>query len=124
MPDEIDETKNNGEQNNPRPRWVIELERSLLTTKDLIVPIVTMHCQLVDRNDEVHADFAVPLEYLSALGFAAQLVEDAEIANLHARADAGDEQAKAELEEKAQQWDDNKLKRTYGFDQDESEKTP
>jgi hypothetical protein len=110
MSDEIDEVR-------PRARWIIELERALFTTKDVIVPIVTMRCRLVDRNDQIHAEFAVPLDYPSALGFAAQLVEDAEIANLHAKAQAGDEQAKAELEEKAQQWDVDKLKRTYGFDE-------
>lgn len=122
MPDEIDETKN--VEPNPRARWVIELKRSLLTTKDVIVPLVTMQCRLVDRDDQVHAEFGVPLDYPSALGFAAQLIEDAEIANLHAKASAGDEQAKTELEEKAQQWDVDKLKRTYGFDEgeDESEK--
>jgi hypothetical protein len=120
MTDEIDETKDN-----PRARWVIDLERSLLTTEELIVPLVTMRCRLVDRNEQVLADFGVPLDYPSALGFAAQLVEDAEIANLHAKAEAGDEQAKAELEEKAQQWDVGKLKRTYGFDENEGpEKNP
>lgn len=115
MPDdEIDEAR-------PRARWVIELERSLITTKDRIVPIVTMQCRLVGQDGNVVANCEVPLDYPSALGFAAQLVADAEIANLHAKAEAGDEKAKEELEEKAKQWDVNKLKRTYGFDEDEDE---
>jgi hypothetical protein len=103
----------------PRGRWVIDLERSLYTSDDVVAPLVTMHCQFVDRDDRVHARFDIPLDYPAALTFAAQLVADAEIANLHAKAQAGDEQAKAKLEEQAQQWDDNQLKRTYGFDEPE-----
>jgi len=84
-----------------------------------------MHCQLVDRNDEVHAGLrrSSP-STCQRWGLPPSWSKMPRLPNLHARADAGDEQAKASSEEKAQQWDDNKLKRTYGFDQDESEKTP
>jgi hypothetical protein len=95
--------------------WVVDLERGLFTTKDAVVPIVTMKCRLVDRDGEVREAFDIPLDYPGALGLSRELLEAAEIANLHAKAEAGDEQARVELEEKAQHWDDDKLKRTYGF---------
>jgi hypothetical protein len=100
--------------------WDVEVERFVLTTKDMVAPIVTMKCRLVDREGVVSNAFDVRLDYPGALKLSHELLEAAEIANLHARIEAGDEQARVELEEKARHWDNDKTRRTYGLDSEPS----
>ncbi|HEY8756795.1 MAG TPA: hypothetical protein VIN65_10670 [Candidatus Dormibacteraeota bacterium] len=100
--------------NTPGGRWVIEPEPHLLTTPDLTVPIVIMKCRFEDRDGGVLASFDIPLDYPAALGFAIAMLEAGKLANLRARVVAGDEKARAELEEQTKRWDNDRLNHIYG----------